>query len=202
MKTVWYYIKHLFFPTMYTIFSSIIAFAVLCIQDKGLDWLKVILLLLNVGLFGFIIVVNYFKEGEKAYKVRIANDLEREFIVKTGEDRPINRNGEYKPWKGFLIAGVACLPLILIMIAHTIVIFFVNPELSTVGGIASFVYMAFFGFFWLDTSVAIPVAMYYLNLIYIPILLALTGVPYILGARKVELQQAKIKETHHQIYGD
>ena len=202
MKTVWHYIKHLFFPTMYTIFSSIIAFAILCIQDKGLDWLKVILLLLNVGLFGFIVWVNYFKEGEKAYKVRMANDLEREFIVKTGEDRPIDRNREYKPWKGFLIGAVACIPLVLIMIVHTIVILFVNPELSAVGGIASFVYMAFFGFFWLDTSVAIPVTMYYLNLIYVPIMLGLVGVPYMLGARKIELQQEMIKAKHHQIYGD
>jgi hypothetical protein len=192
----------MFFPTMYTIFSSIIAFAILCIQDKGLDWLKVVLLLLNVGLFGFIIVVNYFKEGEKAYRVRLSNDLERINIINTGEDRPINRNGEYKPWKGFLIAGVACIPLVLIMIAHAIVILFVDADLSAVGGIASFVYMAFFGFFWLDTSLTIPVGMYFLNLIYVPILLALTGVPYIMGAKKIELQQEKIKETHRQIYGE
>lgn len=200
MKTVWYYIKQMFLPIMYTIFAAMIAFGILCIQ--GMDWLKIILLILNIALFAFIICANYFKEGEKAYKVRLANDLEREMIIRTGEDRPIDRNGEYKPWKGFVMGVISCAPLIILMIIHAIIIFFINPEKEVVGGITAFIYMSFFGLFWLDTSIALSGVAYFACLIYVPALVTFMGVPYILGARKIEIQQQMIKEKHRQIYGE
>lgn len=200
MKTVWFYLKQAFLPFMYTLFAAMIAFGILCIQ--GLGWLKLILLILNIALFAFIVCVNFFKEGEKALKVRIANDVEREWIVKTGEARTLNVTGEYKPWKGLVISCVTCLPLIVLMIIHTILICFVGADKVIAGGIASFIYMAFFGLFWTDTAVTIAATAYFATLVYVPIVFACVEIPYVLGSRKVELQQQMIKEKHRSIYGD
>jgi hypothetical protein len=201
MKTFVFYLKQLFLPVMYTIFAMCIALGILCITDPSLLWLKVVLLVLNLGLLGFIFVVNYEKEGEKALKVRIANDFERRHIIETGDDRPLNLCAEYKPWKGFVIGIVACAPLLLLLIAHTIVIL-IDPEYLIIGGVSSFMYMSVFGFYFIDTSIKLTAASFYFSLVYVPFAVCTIGIPYYFGGKKIEAQQRAIEQKHREIYGE
>lgn len=207
MKYLWYYVKQMFMPVIYTIFASMIALGIICIEGDNLNWLKIILLILNIGLFLFIIAVNYFKEGQTEYKVRIANDVERENIIRTGDNRPLKLVEEYKPWKGYVIGLTSCAPLIILLLIHTIM-FLAGSKYMTVGGLASSMYMFVMGFMFLDlgaettATAALPATAHYLSLVIIPVMVVLVGVAYRLGARKIELQQQMIKEKHRQIYGE
>jgi hypothetical protein len=98
---------------------------------------------------------------------------------------------------------VACLPCLLLLILHTILIFLVGPTYNGAGAAAGFVYMIFFIFVRLGVDVAAPSAyLYYFTLVSFAVIPLMTGIPYILGARKIEIQQQKIKEKQRQIYGD
>ena len=100
MKLLSYFMKEFFVVNMYLIMFALIDLGVLCIGDN-LIWLK--LILCGAVLVSFIIIVGLFigKEAETAVRVRRGNDLNREHIIKTGKDMPLNLAEEYKPWKGF-----------------------------------------------------------------------------------------------------
>jgi hypothetical protein len=98
MKTIWYYIKQAMIPAVYLIFMAMTAMGIAMITDANLVWLKAVLAVLNLALYGFIVAATSYKDGQTALKVRIANDLERMQIVKTGEDRPLKLREEYKAW--------------------------------------------------------------------------------------------------------
>ena len=196
---MWYYIKQAFLPFVYLIFMAMTAFGILCI-DADVDWLKYVLLALNLGLYGVIICALAYKDGQQALKVRIANDIERREIIRTGEDRPLKLKEEYKVWKGFLSGAIASAPALILTIIHAILYFTAGPVYNGAGAIASFVYMMFSGF--IKISSELQQWHYYFNLIAIPFLTAMTGIPYILGAKKIQLQQDRIKAKQRQIYGD
>ncbi|MBQ9734475.1 MAG: hypothetical protein IJV95_01325 [Clostridia bacterium] len=198
---MWYYVKQGLLPFVYLFFTAITAFGILCIE--GLVWLKVILLLLNIGLYVFIVAASSFKDGQEALKVRIANDLERLQIIRTGESLPLKLKEEYKPWKGFFNGFVACIPLLILLIIHTIV--YLSGGGNGAGAIAGFIYMMVFAFSRLNIgAVTTPInpAIYYWSLLAIPLIVLAAGIPYILGAKKIELQQQRIKEKQRSIYGD
>ena len=197
---MWYYIKQSIIPFVYLIFMALIAFSIITIQ--GLIWLKIILLTLNFGLYATLISMVAFKEGEEALKVQLANDLERREIIRTGEDRPLKLKEEYKVWKGFLQGFIACVPLIVLIIIHTILLLTVGEGANWAGAAASFIYMMFTAFIKVDATVPFAQWNYYFPLIAVPILSCLTGIFYILGAKKIERQQEKIRQTHRQIYGE
>lgn len=207
-----YYIGRSIFALVYLFFSAIIAFSIICIKD--LLWLKVILLILNVALFVYIVGAVSLKDGEEALKVRIANDLERAIIVRTGEDRPLKKN-EFKPYKGFLIGFTVCIPLLVLLIVHTMFIL-INPQDPniTAGAIASFLYMFVFAFFRIDVvtaqvaegaaeavSVLAP-TFFYWSLLAIPVIVLAMGLGYYLGGRKIEMQQQRIKEKQRLLSGE
>ena len=110
---------------------------------------------------------------------------------------------------------ISCAPLIILLAVHTIV-YFATGSYIGVGAIAGVIYLMFFVFFRLDastaaggaaeesaaTTVSLPWYAYYGTLIALPIVMTMTGVFYILGARKIKLQQKMIKEKQRQIYGD
>ena len=199
-----YYIKQGLFPFIYLLFMAMIALGILCIQ--GLIWLKIVLCVANVALYGVIVFAAAFQDGQKAMKVQVANDLERREIIRTGEDRPLKLHEEYKPWKGFVFGFVACVPLIALLIVHVIVHFAGGG--NVVGGIAGIVYFMFFAFFRLDATAATEEAAviswyaYFGTLIALPVIMIVTGVAYILGAKKIQRQQNMIKEKQRQIYGE
>ncbi len=198
MKTIWYYLKQSFIPLMYTAFDAAIALGILCIE--GLPALKIILLLANLGLFVFI-VFSYFKsEGQKAFKTRIANDLERKRMIETGEDRPIDAISEYKPWKGFVMGVVAAFPLIIILIVHTVMIA-INFQSTGAGALGAIFYAMIYGFVMAVTT-ELTAYTYYFMVVYIVILAITVGLGFMVGGKKMERQQEMINDKHRQIYGD
>ncbi|MBQ7348903.1 MAG: hypothetical protein IJW47_02800 [Clostridia bacterium] len=196
-----YLLKLSIIPIVYLLFEAMIALGILTIGDNLL-WLKIVLSILNLGLYAVIVWSICFKEGEKALKVRLANDLERMQIIRTGEDRPLKLKEEYKTWKGFAIGLITCAPMVILLIVHTILIS-VNPAWTGAGAIVNFVYLVFNAFIHLnlETTVYAP-WQFYFNLIALIIIPLITGISYMLGAKKIELQQEKIREKQRQIYGD
>ena len=193
-----HYVKQAIIPFVYLFFVSIIALGIFMIPEN-LQWLRIILLVLNVGLYGLVACATAYKDGQDALKVRIANDLERMEIIRTGEDRPLKIKQEYAPWKGFLTGGIVCVPLIILLIVHTILVPTTGATGS--GAAAGFIYMFIFGFFRVGAGAATP-WMYMYSLFAIPVILLCIGVSYILGARKIQRQQDAIKEKQRSIYGD
>lgn len=200
-----YFLKQGIFPFIYQLFMAMIAFGILAIN--GLVWLKVLLAALNVAFYLFIVASVAYKDGQQALKVRMANDLERREIIRTGEDRPLKLNEEYKPWKGFASGLISCFPILLFLILHTIV-YNATGNYTGLGAIAGIIGFMFFVFFRINASDAaaeaevVPWYAYYGVLIAVPIIMLTMGVAYMMGAKKIMRQQEIIKEKQRQIYGD
>lgn len=200
------YIKQAFLPFIYLIFVAISAMAIVSI-DANLLWLKIILSILNVGLYLCILCGTSFMEGQTALKVRVANDLEREIIIRTGEDRHIRKHEEFKWWKGILIGVLSCVPMLVLLLVHTILTL-INPTLNGCGVVTAFIYMAFFSFIMLngggttETVTPMPPQAFYFALISLPIIACACGIAYYLGGKKIQLQQDAIKAKRREIYGE
>lgn len=199
-----FYIKKGIFPFIYIIVMSIIALSITAIKD--LVWLKVILAVLNIAFYTVIIAAVSFKDGQDAMKIQFANDLERKEIIRTGEDRPLKIHEEYKPWKGFVFGFIACTPLLLLLVLHTI-IYLITGSYIGFGAISALIYFMFFVFFTFSNVSGAGTAgfvwyAYYGSLIALPVLILLIGIAYILGAKKIRLQREMINEKQRNIYGD
>lgn len=204
---MWYYIKQSFLPFVYLFFVAMSGFGVVSIGDHLLA-LKILLAILNLAMYLVIVCGGAYKDGQTAYKTMLANDLERIQIIKTGEDRPLKLKEEYKWWKGFLYGFIACVPLLILLLIHTILIL-INPTLNGAGVIAGLMYLAFFLFCRLKTGVGADNAVatvspytFYFSLIALPIIMLASGIPYVLGAKKIKLQQERIKAKQREIYGE
>lgn len=194
-----YYVKQALFPFLYLIFMAVIAAGIGLI---GSVWAQVVLYLLNLGFYIFLMVVNFFKEGQNALKVRHANDLEREQIIRTGEALPLKLREEYKPWKGFFIGFITAIPLLFCMVLHLILVLCAGEAYIGAGTIASLVYLAFFAPYSVAFTTTLNAWQYFILLYAVPAIMAIAGVPYMLGARKMQLQYDRIEEKQRQIYGD
>ena len=203
-----YYLKQGVFPFIYLLMMAMIAFGITAIS--GLLWLKIILAVLNIALYALAVSAISYKEGQESIKVQHANDLERIEIIRTGENRPLKIHEEYKPWKGFAIGFTVCVPLIVLLGLHTIV-YLSTGSYRGLGAIAGLMYFMFFVFFTFGatasageaaTGAALPWYSFYGALIALPVIMLITGISYILGAKKIMLQQEMIKEKQRSIYGD
>ena len=203
-KRMKYYLKQGIFPFIYQVFMATLAFAILMIKD--LVWLKVILALLNVALYIVLLVGIAYKDGQEALKIQMANDLERKEIIRTGEDRPLRLHEEYKPWKGFMCGLVSSIPVIVLLLLHTIV-YHATGSYVGLGAVAGIMYMMFFVFFNLNgtsdgATATFSWYSYYGTLITVPVTMITMGIAYIMGAKKIMRQQEMIREKQRQIYGD
>lgn len=202
-----FYIKKGFFPFIYVLIMSLISIGILAIS--GLIWLKIILAVANIALYVTLIAMASFKDGQEAFKAQMSNDLERREIIRTGEDRPLKLHEEYKPWKGFMFGFISCVPLLALLIIHTIV-YFATGSTVGVGAAAGLMYFIFFVFFMMGsvssgeaaTSTVLPWYTFYGALIALPVIMLATGITYILGARKIRRQQEMIEAKKRQIYGE
>ena len=194
---MWYYIKQSFLSFIYLIFMAMISLSIILIQ---VAWLKIVLNFACVALYLVVVCAASFKDGETALKTRIANDTERREIIRTGEDRPLKLKEEYKPWKGFVFGLISCVPLVVLLIINTILVS-INPTWTGAGAISGFIYAMFYVFSQMFFG-AFQWWHYYFSLVALVIIPLATGIPYMLGARKVELQQEMIKNKQRQIYGD
>ncbi len=194
-----YYIKNAVLPFIYLFFMAITALGILSIGDNLL-WLKVILCILNLGLYEVIACAYAFKLGQDALKVRSANDLERKQIIMTGEPRPLKLAEEYKTYKGFIIGLMTCAPLIILLAVHTVIILCGGG--NGAGVASSIIYLVVYSFFRLGTSAAVTAYTFYFALFALPVIIVPMGVSYYLGGRKIEMQHKKIEEQKCRIYGD
>lgn len=192
-----YYLKNAFIPFFYLMFTGLTSLSISMIGNNLL-WLKIILWVLNIGLYASVVFLTSFKDGQTAYGVRQANDRDREIIVKTGEYRELRITEEYKPWKGFFHGFLATIPLIVIMIIHAIVVAG-DPTNLSVGRIAGFIYMTFYSLFSYGTVTAYT---FFYTLVAIPCMICFAGIPYLLGAKKAEKNYEKANDLNSRIYGD
>lgn len=193
-----YYLKNAVIPFVYLFFMMISALGILMIGDH-LMWLKIVLAILNLALYEVIVCAFVFKQGEDAVKVRNANDLERKQIVLTGEPRPLKLAEEYKPFKGFIVGLVTCAPLLILMIVHTVIILCGGG--NGAGVVGSIIYLVVYVFFKLG-GMATTAGTVYAALAAVPVIMLSTGISYILGGKKIELQYKRIEESKRSIYGD
>ena len=193
-----FYFKRAILPWVYLVFMMVMTLSVHAIESAAL---KYVLISATLLLYLFIVGSISYKDGEKALKVRIKNDIERRNIVETGEDRHLDLVEEYKFYKGFLIALVTSFPLLVLLILHTIFIPTSNGMTTTFGTIANVLYSIIFNFFRVSNN-SLTVYTTYWTLLYVPAMMLAVGIPYILGAKSVERQQEQIKDIHKQIYGE
>lgn len=194
---MWYYIKQSFLSFIYLIFMAMISLSILMVN---ILWLKIVLNFLCVGLYLVVVCAASYKDGESALKVRVANDVERREIIRTGENRPLKLKEEYKPWKGFVFGAIACAPLVILLIIHAILVA-INPGLNGAGAISGLIYGMFYVFAGMFFG-TFQSWHYYFSLVALIVVPLATGVPYVLGAKKIERQQEMIKKKQRQIYGD
>jgi hypothetical protein len=188
--------KEFFVVNMYLIMFALIDLGVLCIGDN-LIWLK--LILCGAVLVAFVIIVGLFigKEAETAVRVRRGNDLNREHIIKTGKDMPLNLAEEYKPWKGFAMGAMTCIPLLVFM-GIQLLVKTPNPELNPGGAISAFLYMVVFSFFRVDSRVDILPADYNYIFLAIPRLILTIGISYIVGAKIAAKKHERFLAGHRK----
>lgn len=197
-----YYLKKAFFILVYIVLTSFIAMAILLID--GQVALKVLLLIANLALFIYIVCGMAYQDGQKAYRVLTANDKEREHIIKTGEDRKLKEDEEYKVHKGFLIGFISCVPLVVMLILHWILA--QNSQVNTnISESANYLYFFASAFFNLDPNGVYQAVVYaspYWSLLSIPPIMLAHGICFILGARKIKQQYESVKSIHKSIYGE
>lgn len=197
---MWYLLKQALVPIAYLFFSAIIASGVFSID--GCDpIIALMLLLVNAGLYIFVVWSLLAKEGEKGLVAQQTNDFNRKRIIETGEDLPLKLAEEYTWWKGFAVGGIISAPLVILIIIHTIFLLAGMPNVA-IGAIASFVYMVVFSFTRIGVTTTVGIYDYYWTLLFIPLILAITGFSYIAGARRKVRQQEEIEQIKKTIHGD
>ena len=196
-----FYLKKAVVGFVYLVFSAMASYGVLYIP--GLAGLKVVLLILNLCLYLYVLSATAIQDGQSAYKIRMANDLNRKQIVLTGEDIPLDTQKEYKAYKGYIIGVVICLPLIVLLIIHSILMK-TNPLNQDYGVAASVLYLSFYAFAGVNVKVGdlFAVVSPYWALVSIPVIILVQGFSFYLGGRKIELQQEMIRQRHKMIHGE
>ena len=132
-------------------------------------------------------------------KILYVNNRNREKIIETGEDIKIRRQEEYKAYKGFLFGALTYAPYLLIMVIHAIVSG-VSGSL-VVGEIGATVYMMFYSLVGFAFQGSITAWVYYIAFYGMVIVSAVSGVGYLLGARKIFKQHEQIEKYNKSIYG-
>ena len=191
------YFKAPLFAFVFLLLFAISGFAV---ELMEIPWLKIGLGILLVLFYLFVVFIIFFTEGAQALKIRHANDNGRMEMVRTGEEREINEIAEYKPFKGFLMGVILCLPMIILLTVHTIILL-TGGTLLFFGQAAGFIYTVFY---CVPTSfITVSTEWQYLFVLYaLPLMIAVSGISYILGAKKQQGIYDKTEETRKEIYGD
>ncbi|MCQ2387023.1 MAG: hypothetical protein MJ066_01070 [Clostridia bacterium] len=194
-----YYIKNSLFSFCYVIFSSVIAFGISLLKSE--NWIKIILLTINLLLFLVINFVLFNHHGIEGAKTMFANDLQRKEIIRTGKDLPLKEAEEYKVFKGFLMGVIVCAPLIIMLLIQSLIWIIGGEDASRiVGGIGVGLYFNFFAYFSFKDYLSI--GSYYLSLFLVPLVSAFCGIGYIYGGNKVISEKERIRKKQKEIYGE
>ena len=194
-----YYIKKAFFFLFYLMFMDLIGLGIIAI---GIDGLALPLAIISIGFYMFIVIYMMFKEGKESMRKLHANDVERVQLLRTGSCGKIDANAEYAPWKGFFIGFLTMSPMILFTIIH-LIIELCGGTFMAFGTIVNFMYLGFScPYQCIAQGVYVGTPLFYIILYAIPVMLALTGVPYLLGAKKIGYHYKMVEEKQRKIYGD
>ncbi len=192
-----YYLKKTVVPFVYTLIMACIAF--FFPWDKLPLFVSILIAIVNIAMYAVVVVITSFKDGETAMRLLHSNDAGRRRIIETGEDIKIDRNGEYKAYKGFLIGFFVCIPMVVLLILHTFLWILVENDVC--GRIASIIYKGYTILFNLAGQELVG-DYCYLALCAIPLITCISGIPYILGAKKMQRVYKDIKEQQKEIYGE
>ena len=193
-----YYLKKSIIGWVYTISMAFIAYGIMAWTSMSVV-IKIFLAIANLAMYGLVVVFTGMRDGEEAMRILHDNDANRRRIIQTGADIPINRLKEYRAYKGFIVGLFVAAPMILLLIIHAIVYFTTGNVV--VGGIAVLIYNGYSIFFGLFMSLAGGVNAFYL-LAFIPVIMCFSGIPYIIGARKMQKMYESIKKQKDEIYGE
>lgn len=196
-----YYFQKAIFPVIYLILTAITGFAGLSFSNELLA-LKIIIGVVNLFLYSFFVAYSSYKNGEDAMGVRYGNDLARKEIVRTGRDLKLKVHEEYKVWKGFFLGFLSCVPLIVLWIVHLIIIAVTGESASVVGGFTMMLYVVVIFFFNLNVDQINSSSGFYYTALYLPYMVILSGIFYILGARKTWERREIANRKLQDIYGD
>ncbi len=202
---MWSYVKNILLGFIYLFLADMVGLVVTFLDSVAAEFA---LCLISAGFFCFVMWFNLYKEGEAAMNTRYSNDLEREYMVRTGFVRPLKTHEEYKPWKGFVMGLIVCAPLIVCMIIHLILGLAVGTEYNGGGVVAGLLYVCFYQLFAVfavnvgGVVKALPWGGYFALLYVVPVILVVMGASYILGGKKAEKQRELIKERHKEIHGE
>lgn len=202
---MWYYFKNALLGFIYLIFMGIIAFGISYINSIPA---MIVLCVLNLGFYCFVLFMLFKKEGETAMNIRYSNDVERMRMIETNQLRTLKLKEEYKPYKGFLIGFIICIPLIVCLTVHLILGLALGKAYCGGGVVGGVMYLAFYWTFAMffvrsgSTVTALPWGMYFILLYAVAVIVLTIGIGYLLGAKKSVKQHELIKEKQRQIYGD
>ncbi len=192
-----YYFKQTLYVLGLMLFMILTSSAIVLIET---GWIKIALGFLNIILFSVAIYLSFYNDGVSAVKTIEQNNSERLLIIETGEDRKIERAKEYAPFKGFLFGLFACIPLVVLLIIHAI-LHATGSESIIVGQVAGFIYYVLF----VPISAIAETVKYetFFYLLYAVVFLPIvTGIPYVMGARKQLREKEKLEEIKEKILGD
>lgn len=180
---------------------SVISMGITYLNDV---WVEFALSIVNVIMFVVAIVAYFSNEGKKAATHLLANDLERENMVKTGKYVKLDTAREYSTWKGFFIGLVVSAPLIIMMIIHLIYGLSTNSQVSKVAGVASLMYLGFYSLYgvFVPSGTIISFGQHFILLYSVPFIVLSVGLSYYFGARKIFNRKQKILNQQRNIYGD
>lgn len=193
-----YLLRLLIIPLVYLVCFAFTTTGITSI-DGFSPLVKSLISLVLLLVYIFIMFTVMVKEGQDAYGILISNDAQRRRIVETGVVVDFETTKEYRPWKGFAVGAICCIPLVVMVLLHLIA--FPRGDTSTVSLLCEMIYGVFFsivrtyqnaneaGFFIISGVV----------LILFPLM---TGIPYAYGARVRREQQEKVKKLNSELHGE
>ena len=188
-----YYFQKAFFAVVYLMLTVITGIAAVMFSSKVFG-LKIALGVMNVLVYVYFVFFYSMKTGEEAVKTRYANDVSRREIIRTGKDIPLKKKEEFKVWKGFFIGALSCIPLVVLWIAHFITVSITGTEASIFGGITITLYIVVAFFFNTNVEFMTFSTSFYFTALYIPLVVLLTGIGYLVGAKIEEKRREKIEK--------
>ena len=197
---VQYYYKKANFAFIYLIITLVTGLTGLAFSNDLLI-LKILLGVMNIGLYGYFVIYYNYKTGEEAMSIRFSNDINRLEIIKTGKDIALKTTEEFKWWKGFFIGLISAIPLIVLWALHFLLVLITGSETTIFGAITLFLYVLVIYFFNISGEGLANTSSFYLTSIYLPFVVLLSGIGYLLGARKAKTRQAGFDELNEEIYG-
>jgi len=193
-----YYLKQLILPFVYLVCLGFSGYAIALL---GANWAEILVSSIMLFFFSYLMTLLFYREGQAALKTRNANDIEREYMVKTGKDANLNLTEEYKWYKPFIFGLLVSAPLIICAIIHLILMLAVGPEANGAAEVGSRIYMLYYQFLRYIFGPLVGWDFFWV-LTFIPYICLLFFVSYYLGSVKVKRQTEEIKAKHRMLHGD